>query len=135
MPISRLAAKLQIKPGQRIVIINPPPGYINELGQLPEGVEMADQPTGKFDFVHLFARNTEELNRLAPKAIRAVSPDGLLWISYPKGSSGIQSDLTRDAGWDILHEAGLENVTQVSINEVWSAGRFRPLEQVSRKKV
>lgn len=134
MTTSPLVKKLMIKPGQRIVVINPPPGYLEELGPLPEGVELASRPDGSFDFVHLFARNVKELNRLAPKAIRAVKRDGLLWISYPKGSSKIQTDLTRDEGWDYVHQAGLEGVSQVSINEVWSAGRYRPSEQVSRKQ-
>jgi len=106
---------------------------VDELGQLPESVELADKPDGTFDLVHFFAKDREELNRFAPKAIRAVKPGGLLWIAYPKGGSKIQTNLTRDVGWDIVKKAGLENVAQVSINETWSAGRFRPSEQVKVK--
>lgn len=48
-----LVKKLRIPPGQRVLKMNPPPGYINELGELPEAVEVAYAPEGAFDFVHL----------------------------------------------------------------------------------
>ena len=56
--------------------------------------------TGKFDWVQIFVKNTAELARLAPQAAKALKPDATLWISYPKGSSKIQTDLTRDKGWE-----------------------------------
>ena len=126
-----LANKLRIQPGQRILILNPPPGYLDGL-DLPEGVELAERPEGTLDFVHLFVKNTAELENLGPTAIKAVKYDGLLWISYPKQSSKVETDLTRDVGWEIMAEAGLRPVTQVSIDDVWSALRFRPVEQVGK---
>jgi hypothetical protein len=65
-------------------------------------------------------------------AIAALKYDGLLWISYPKRSSKVETDLTRDRGWEVMTEAGLRPVTQVSIDALWSALRFRPLERVGR---
>jgi hypothetical protein len=136
MAQSSLVKKLLIKPGQRIAIINPPTGYMDELGALPEGVELEaeSKAKGTFDLVQLFVRNVEELNRLGPKAIRAVKHDGLLWICYPKRSSRVETDITRDAGWSVIEKAGLEGVAQVSINDIWSALRFRPAELVGKKK-
>ena len=134
MANSSLLKKLQIKSGQRIAIINPPQGYLDELGPLPERTKLAKRVTGTFDLVHLFVKNVAELNKLAPKAIRAVRPDGILWISYPKASSQVETDITRDAGWDVVRQAGLRPVTQIAINEVWSALRFRPIEQVGKTK-
>ena len=150
MAQSTLIKKLRIKPGQRVTIINPPPGYLDQLGDLPEGVGlaiqpadvelagepealgMANQPEGTFDFVHLFVKNITELERLGPTAVRAVKHDGLLWISYPKRSSKVETDISRDVGWDVIQEAGLRPVTQVSIDAVWSALRFRPAERVGK---
>jgi len=129
-----LVKKLLIKPGQRMVIINPPPGYLDELGQLPEGVELADKPDGAFDFVHLFVKNVEELDRLAPTAIGAAKRDGLLWISYPKQSSKVKTDITRDTGWESVHRAGFVGVSMVSLTDTWSAFRFRPTDPVGKKK-
>ena len=126
-----LANKLRIQPGQRILILNPPSGYLDEL-DLPEDVELAEKPEGTFDFVHLFVKNTAELESLGPTAIKAVKYDGLLWISYPKRSSKVKIDLTRDVGWEIMAEAGLRPVTQVSVSNTWSALRFRPIDRVGR---
>ena len=131
MSETSLAKKLRIQPGQRILVLNPPPGYLDELS-LPEGVELAERPEGTFDFVHLFVKNTAELESLGPTAIEGVKCDGLLWISYPKQSSKVETDLTRDVGWEMMAEAGLRPVTQVSVNDVWSALRFRPIDRVGR---
>ena len=129
-----LAERLRIQAGQRVLIMNPPPGYVERLGALPEGVEVVHESTGEgeFDFVHLFVKDVAELERLGPVALEAVKYDGVLWMSYPKRSSKVKTDISRDVGWDVVHEAGLRAVTQVSIDDVWSALRFRPAEQVGK---
>ena len=101
---------------------------------MPEGVVLTDQAKGTFDCVQLFVKNIEEMNRLAPRAIRAVKPDGLLWISYPKRSSKTKTDLSRDHGWEVIENAGLEGVTLIAIDEVWSAMRFRLAERVGKPR-
>ncbi|MCX6032431.1 MAG: hypothetical protein NT169_24455 [Chloroflexi bacterium] len=133
MSRSNLLKKLLIKPGQRVLILNAPPDYPEALGPLPEGAIQADGPDGTLDFVHLFVKDSAELARLAPVALAAIKRDGLLWISYPKKSSGVASDLTRDEGWAPIYEAGLRPVTQIAVDEVWSAVRFRPMESVKAK--
>ncbi len=130
--ISALAKKLRIQPGHRALILNSPAGYMDELGELPEGVSVATEPDGEFDFVQLFVNSRAELERLAPVAIRAVKYDGLLWLCYPKQSAKVKTDITRDVGWDIVLQAGLRPVTQIAINDIWSALRFRPVEKVGK---
>jgi hypothetical protein len=75
-------------------------------------------------------KDSAELNRFAKKAINAIKHDGLLWICYPKGSSKMKSDLNRDVIWELLKQHGLLGVSLISIDEVWSAMRFRPAEKV-----
>lgn len=133
MAKTTLARKLQIRSGQRILIINAPPGYIEHLAPLPQGTEIFQTPEGWFDLVHLFARNIAELEGSASVAIEAAGYDGLLWISYPKKSSEVETDLSRDVGWDVVTGAGLRPVTQVSVDDTWSALRFRPSEEVGKK--
>jgi len=128
--ISSLIKKLRIQPGQRLLVINAPEGYISTLGQLPEGVEVIDVPNGIFDFVQVFVKSLSELEKQAPVAIKAVKYDGLFWICYPKQSSGIKTDINRDTGWSVVQQAGLRPVTQVAIDDTWSALRFRPVERV-----
>jgi len=132
MATSPLIKKLQIKPGQRMVIINAPAGYTEQLDPLPDGVELAKTPEGDFDFVQVFATNSEELKKFIGSAIKAVKHEGLLWICYPKGSSKVKTDLNRDVLWGIVDEYGFKGVTLVSIDDVWSAMRFRPADLVGR---
>lgn len=134
MGTGTLAGKLRMQPGQRVLIINAPPGYLEQLGTLPKGVDVLDAPDGKIDFVHLFVRDIADLEQLGPVALNAVTYDGLLWISYPKRSSKVNTDISRDTGWDVIAQAGLRPVMQVSVDETWSALRFRPAEQVGKSK-
>ena len=132
MSITPLAMKLRIQPGQRIMVMNAPPGYLEKLGNLPEDVQLLDEPAEELDLLHLFVRNIAELDELGSSAIKSVKFDGILWISYPKKSSKVKTDISRDVGWEIMAENGLRPVTQISIDETWSALRFRPQEQVGK---
>jgi predicted transport protein len=121
-----LIKKLGLKPKQRLCVLNAPAGYLDRLKPLLGGAELADTPEGDFDFVHLFVVNKAELEQHFPTAVQALKPDGLLWISYPKGRAKVQTDLTRDEGWAAVTESGWQSVAMISIDEVWSAVRFRP---------
>jgi hypothetical protein len=82
--------------------------------------------TGTFDWIQILVRREVELRQLAPKAARALKPEGMLWISFPKGSSKIQTDLTCDKGWESLEKLDLRWVTLISVDETWSAFALRP---------
>ena len=128
-----IAKKLRLGPGQRILVLNAPPGYVDRLGRFPEGSELFEKLEGSFDLVHLFVRKVADLERFVPVAVEAAGYDGLLWISYPKRSSKVETDLTRDVGWEVVAELGLRPVTQISIDDTWSALRFRPAQEVGRR--
>lgn len=129
-----LAQKLKLKPKQRAVVVNAPDGYIEELGALPEGVEMGTKLSGKFDWVQLFVKNKAELQKRFPAAVKALRPESMLWISYPKGTSKIQTDLTRDKGWEVLKGADLMWVNLVSVNDTWSAFALRPYKPGEKRQ-
>ena len=80
MAQSSLVKRLRIKPGQRLLILNPPEGYIESL-RLPEGVVVSQSPTEQYDCIHLFVKNRAEFARCGDAAMDAVEYDGLLWIS------------------------------------------------------
>lgn len=126
MAESALAKKLKLKPEQRAAVVNAPEGYLQELGPLPGGGQVSEKLSGKFDWVQVFVKNKAELDELAPRLARALKPDALLWISYPKGTSKVQTDLTRDKGWEAIQQADLKWITLVSVNETWSAFALRP---------
>ncbi|MCU0519956.1 MAG: hypothetical protein MUF84_04605 [Anaerolineae bacterium] len=132
--MSPLVRKLRLQQGQRALILNAPEGYVEGLGELPEGVIVTQESAGEtFDFVHLFAKNSAEFAAFGPAAQQAVRYDGVLWISYPKGSAKVETDLSRDAMWGLLSDAGMRPVSQISIDDTWSAVRFRPGELVNAK--
>jgi len=126
MPESPLAKKMKLKPGQRAVVVNAPEGYLKELSPLPAGVELAERLQGKPDWVQVFVKSQAELAKLTPKVLRALKPESLLWISFPKGTSKIQTDLTRDKGWEAVQQGDLKWVNLISVNETWSAFALRP---------
>jgi hypothetical protein len=130
MAETTLIKKLLIKPNQRILLLNAPQGYRELLGALPEGVTIATSADGEYDAVHLFAAQKADLEANAPIAIKATRQSGVLWISYPKKTGKIKSDLTRDIGWKVVDEMGWQGVTQISIDDTWSALRFRPASEV-----
>jgi hypothetical protein len=126
MPESALAKKMKLKAGARATVINAPAGHLKELAPLPAGVELSEKLQGRFDWIQAFVRTSAELKRLAPRLVKALAEESLLWISFPKGSSGIQTDLTRDKGWDALKGVDLKWVSLISVNDTWSAFCLRP---------
>jgi len=131
MPESPLAKKMKLKPGVRAAIFNAPENYLNELHH---DTEISPKLTGKFDWIQIFAKNKKELDALVPKAVKALKPESMLWLSFPKGTSKIQADLTRDKGWEILQEFELKWVTLISVNENWSAFALRPYKEGEKRQ-
>ena len=134
MPESALARKLKLRAGQRATLVNAPAGYDKELRPLPDDVELASTLTGDFDWVQVFVKNQAEAAKLVPRAAKALRPSSALWVSFPKGTSGIQTDLTRDKGWDALRELDLKWITLVSVNGRWSAFGLRPLRPGEKRQ-
>jgi hypothetical protein len=121
-----LAAKLGIKPAKTVYPINAPTDYATLVGDLPEGAKVVGSTPA--DVVHAFARTRADLERLGAKAIAAVKPGGLVWVSYPKGGA---SELKRDLLQDAIE--GWRPVSQISVDDLWSAMRFRPAAEVGQR--
>ena len=133
MTQSPLIKRLGLRPGMSALLLNPPPGYAESLGELPDGVHFSRRPEGQYDFVQVFIKDSDEFARLTPDAQAAIRYDGMLWICYPKKTGAIASDLSRDVVWKRMTGTGLRPVTQIAIDETWSALRFRPEEMVKSK--
>ena len=87
---------------------------------------MAQNLVGTFDWVQLFVKTQAELERVIAHVRAALKPAGILWITFPKGTSKIQTDLTRDKGWDALQAIDLKWINLISVDEKWSAFALRP---------
>ena len=131
MSESPLSKKMKLKAGASAAVINAPENYVDELKH-----DTALSPTlkGKFDWIQIFVQSKAELDALAPKAAKALKPESLLWISFPKGTSKIQTDLTRDKGWEVMHGVDLKFITLISVNENWSAFALRPYKDGEKKQ-
>ncbi len=126
MSETKLLKKLRLSSGARAAVINAPEGYLEHIQPLPSGVILSETLEGSYDWVQIFAENRAALEGVVAQIMPALKPESLLWISFPKGSSKMQTDLTRDQGWDSLQELDLKWVNLVSIDESWSAFALRP---------
>jgi hypothetical protein len=126
MPENLLLKKMKLKPGQHAAIVNAPDGYLEALQPLPENVELAGDLAGTFDWVQLFVKTQAELEQALPQVRDALKPASTLWITFPKGTSKIQTDLTRDQGWDSLRSLDLKWINLISVDDTWSAFALRP---------
>lgn len=132
MPRGDLATKLLLKPGHLVHFIALPTGAIERLEPLPEGAAVVDDPDSA-DLILAFVGTAAALAESASPLAEAANRGAIVWVSYPKKSSGVATDMSRDAGWEPLLEAGLRPVTQVSLDKTWSALRFRPTGAVGKE--
>ncbi len=119
-----LVQKVGIKPEMRIAIVNAPRGYGRVLGKLPSRVTRKASAVGPLDFVQFFTTERRELERRFAALARALAPAGMLWISWPKKSSGVTTDLTEDVIRAIGLAHGLVDVKVAAVDEVWSGLKF-----------
>jgi hypothetical protein len=124
---SPLIRKLGIKPAMRVVFVNAPPTFAAALGPLPAGVELQppeeDQPSD-LDVIVFFANSQRQLRAQFPKLAATLTPNGALWIAWPKKASGIATDLSDDVVRVAGLEYGLVDNKVCSIDSTWSAQRF-----------
>lgn len=128
------AQKLKIKEGFTLLTIHAPADFKKSLGQLPAGVKITAD--GKsYQQVHWFVLNRAQMEKELDKVLKLVKDDVLCWIYYPKGSSKLQTDLTRDKGWDaLLAHKELHWISLISFDDTWSAFAFRQKTAADKKK-
>jgi len=126
--ISPVAKKLLIKPGTRWLFYNAPDNYLATLEPLPEGAEPLFTPGGDFAGVQLFILNSADLVTNLKTVMPLLKPETIFWISYPKKSSGIKSDLEMMSSWDEVGKYGYTGVAAAAIDATWTALRFKPAE-------
>src|SRR5260370_7741370 len=89
--LSALAKKLRLAPNHHVAVINAPPGFLMTLAPAPADLYTALKDSTLYDVVLVFVNNVAELAAFGPPAIKAVKPDALLWIPYPKGGPAVGS--------------------------------------------
>ena len=127
MPVSNsgtpLAQKLGLKPGMRIVVLNPPWDYRATV-RPPEGTAISTRMGTAVRFGHLFVRSQRELARTLPRLAKALADEGMLWVSWPKKTSGVATDLDENLIRQLGLAERLVDVKVCAVDEVWSGLKF-----------
>jgi hypothetical protein len=130
-----LADKLGIKSGTRVVLLGAPDLYPELLEPLPADATLQHRLPSAAEFIHSFFRSRQELDKLFPRLATALADSGTLWISWPKTSSGVETDLTENVVRDIGLRLGLVDVKVCAIDAVWSGLKFvRRIENRSKQR-
>ena len=115
-----LPQKLGIKPGLAVVTINAPANYRRLLGIIPEGVAFSDRLKPDSTFVHAFIQKRNELEQRLSVLRKKIADTGTVWVSWPKKSSGVPSDVTEDVVRAVALPLGFVDVKVCAIDETWS---------------
>jgi len=125
-----LAKKLGFKEGCRVRIKNAPDDYLGLVNPRPKNVHISKIIRKDVDIFHFFTRSSSELRSQLPKLINTIAQNGIIWISWPKKSSGVPSSVTEDTIRGIALPLGLVDVKVCAVDETWSG-----LKLVIRKEL
>jgi len=124
--MQQLLKKLRFK--DEAVVLNAPKYLEKEFSELRFSDHFENEKKSTNTLV--FLNNKEELLHFLNKQLEHVLPDSVLWLAYPKGTSKIKTDINRDSIHLTALEFDLKTVTAISVDETWSALRFRPTDKV-----
>ena len=119
-----LVKKIGIKEQFRVLLVNAPADFQDELQPLPAGVTFVTAARKSIDVVLLFVRSQSELDAQFPKLAAKLAPAGMLWVAWPKKSAGLPTDLSFNIVQQAGLAAGLVDTKVCAIDEVWSGLKF-----------
>jgi hypothetical protein len=119
-----LPKKLGVKENQRIGLVNKPSDFESLLGDLPVNAHVVKRLTAPLDMVVLFVEAERALEKQFPSIAKKIAPNGMIWVAWPKKSSGVPTDLSFERVQRIGLDCGLVDVKICAIDEVWSGLKF-----------
>lgn len=125
-----LFKKLGIKPGFRLYVINPPQDYLDLIAPIPNDVTILKRISKNLDIIHFFSMERRELESKIKNCMQAIHPNGMIWVSWPKKASKVETDITEDVIRDVILPLGLVDVKVCAVDAVWSG-----LKLVIRKEL
>lgn len=115
-----LAKKLGIREGSEVLPVGAPAGYRKLLAPLPPQVRFATRLTTATDVVHLFTKDRSELEKSLSSWYGRMRPDSSIWVSWPKKTSGVATDITEDVIRTVALPIGLVDVKVCAVDDTWS---------------
>lgn len=119
-----LAKKLGIKEGFKILVLHEPKGYLDLFSDLPENLEWVKDSKIKKDLVHYFTDSTAKLRKDISQLRNEIEQNGIIWISWPKKSSKMSTDLNGNIVREIGLQNGLVDIKVCAVDETWSGLKF-----------
>ena len=117
-----LVNKLGIKPGGRLAFLDAPAEFAELLGKLPAAAKMSAR--GTVDFAIVFVTTRAKLEKRFAALIDRLTPEGMIWVSWPKKTSGVATELTENVVREVGLRAGLVDVKVCAIDDIWSGLKF-----------
>ncbi len=115
-----LPQKLGIKPGFALCVRGAPREYAGIVAPMPDGVHVAAKVTGRTDLVHIFATARSKVATELAAARKSLRDDAMIWVSWPKKSSGVSTDITEDTVRAVAFPLGLVDIKVCAVDETWS---------------
>jgi hypothetical protein len=131
--MQNLLDKLNYKDQRRIAILNSEENFFNIISKLLKDViiDKAIDPRCPYELILIFVKTVSEVEFFAPVALHNLIADGILWFCYHKKSSGKYNvELDREHGWEVLNRSGFYGIRMVSVDDEWSAFRFRNIKYI-----
>jgi len=125
-----LSKKLGIKSGSRVALLGAPADFRKLLAPLPDGVQLTTRIAKSTDIVHLFTASKADLAKTLLTCLKTLAPDAAIWVSWPKKSSKVPSDITEDTIRALALPMGLVDIKVCAVDETWSG-----LKLVLRKEL
>ena len=126
-----LFKKLNFKQQKEILILNYPTEFEEEVNAMKDFTTIKSniRNISEIEFILTFVKTKTEIDMITPLLRKKLKGDSIVWFAYPKGASKkYKVEINRDTGWEILRKSEFEAVRQISIDEDWSALRFRKIE-------
>jgi hypothetical protein len=131
--MKKLLEKLNYKGQQRIAVLNSDEVFFQSISSelVNVIVDKEIDPRCPYSFILTFVKSISDIEQATPVVLHNLTADGVLWFCYPKKSSKTySSDITRDVGWKTLNDSGLFGIRMVSVDDDWSALRFRNIKYI-----
>jgi len=126
--MDEILKKLRYSDQNRIAVLNAPEVFMKRLSKALPSVQIDTEINARYlyNFMVIFTSRSDEVKLLGPACVHNLNDDGKLWMAFPKGTSRkYVTDINRDHGWESVEKTGFRRVSQVGIDDDWSALRFR----------
>ncbi|HEU5136809.1 MAG TPA: DUF3052 family protein [Steroidobacteraceae bacterium] len=128
-----LSKKLGFKPGQSVCAPGAPPNYRKLLAPMPDGMEFQTRVSKTTDIVHFFTTSKAELAKNLVAWLKILGPDAVIWVSWPKKTANVPSDVTEDTIRAVALPMGLVDIKVCAVDETWSGLKLVLRKELRRK--